>query len=74
MLAWHPCHRFIEYIIKGLYKDFRIGADRSQPARLTTNNMPSAFQHQCIVTDYLDKEGKLDEYWAHSPTVMWPCT
>ena len=56
MLARHPDRRYAEYIVRGLREGFRIGADRSRPTRSTTNNMPSALQHQRIVTEYLNAE------------------
>ena len=50
MLARHPDHRYAGYIISGLHEGFRIGTDRSRPTRSATRNMPSAPQHQRVVT------------------------
>ena len=55
-LAMHPDQAFTRYIHRGLCFGFRIGFDRSSKLKSADTNMHSAFEHQQVVTEYLQKE------------------
>ena len=55
-LSTHPDQVFAKYIHKGLSFGFRIGLNRSSKLKSASTNMHSAFEHQQVITEYLQKE------------------
>lgn len=56
VLAMHPDQAFTRYIHRGLCFGFRIRFDSSSKLKSTDTNMHSAFEHQQVVTEYLQKK------------------
>ena len=55
-LEGHPDPEFTEVIVQGLNDCFRIGFDRASPLIPADRNMPSATEHDDVVSDYIDAE------------------
>ena len=58
-LVRHPDKAFARYICSGLQFGFRIGFSGCVRLRPATCNMPSAYEHPTIVSEYLSKERAL---------------
>ena len=59
-LATRPDRAYARYIVDGLRNGFRIGFQRRAPLKSASCNMPSAWKHTEVVSDYLDKERSLN--------------
>ena len=55
-LQGHPDPEFAEAIVQGLKDGFRIGFDRVSPLLSADKNMPSAAEHNDVVSEYIDTE------------------
>ena len=71
-LSSHPDSQFAQYILTGIEQGFRIGADRSRGAVQSANrNMPSAYDHPDIVSEYLHSEVASQRMFSgQEPTVQ----
>ena len=55
-LQSHPDRDFVDYILRGIEKGFRIGANPEAILRPASRNMESAKQHPDVINEYLQKE------------------
>ena len=55
-LQLHPDKDFAGYILRGIEKGFRIGANPEAILRPASRNMRSAKQHPDVINEYLQKE------------------
>ena len=55
-LQGHPDPEFTEAIVQGLKDGFWIGFNRASPLVPVDRNMPSAAEHDDVVSDYIDAE------------------
>ena len=56
LLAAHPDEQFRKFIIEGIQQGFHIGFDTSHLTYSSRRNMKSAYEHQQVVQEYLDRE------------------
>ena len=60
-LQYYPGRIFTQYILDGIRNGFQIGFNRSQPLKLTKQNMLSARQHPQVIEKYLKEECSLGQ-------------
>ena len=56
LLAYHPDEQFRTFVIEGTQQGFHIGFDASHPTHSSRRNIKSAYEHQHVVQEYLDRE------------------
>ena len=59
LLLPHPDRQFVDYLLDGMKKGFRIGFNYLSKTRVTKRNMKSAYQHPEVVQQYIDNEVRL---------------
>ena len=59
LLEGHPDSMFQDYIIKGQRDGFRVGFHEGSSLKTARRNLPSAYEHGEVVSDYLAKEKSL---------------
>ena len=55
-LSHHPNRDFVDYIVNGIQKGFRLGVNFEATYSSASRNMQSAILHKGVVVEYLKKE------------------
>ena len=66
-LVSHPDRAFTHHVSQGLHQGFRIGFNHRAPLKLAASNVGSAYRHQTVISEYIDKELSLGRMLGNIP-------